>query len=85
MCSDASDLVFETLKKVDDLAYLDTMNEVLLLALEALDNAREEGQHARMGTYLWMAGRCLQTAVEIYENRRALSIGAEPKQGENTA
>jgi hypothetical protein len=65
--------------QVLDVAYFSAMDEVLILALEFLEDALHTQDNARRGAYLWMAGRSLQTAVELYEDRRK---SASVKQGE---
>lgn len=65
-----------------DIAYLDTMNEVLVMALEFLEEARNAKDDVMMGAYLKMASRSLRCAMEIYGDRLARNR-AEMKQGEN--
>ena len=64
----------------DDIAYLDTMNEVLVMTLEFLEEARNSQDDVRMGAYLKMASRSLRCAMEIYGDRLAQNR-AEMKQG----
>lgn len=66
-------------EKLSDIAYLDTMNSVLVLALEFIDDARSSEGDARMGINLRMASRALRCAMELYADRLA-QIRAEAEQ-----
>ena len=70
-------------RKLSDFAYLDTMDEILLLAIEFIEQARQSQNEMTMRSYIWGAGRCLQEAVTIYDNRMAQTRAAR-KQGEET-
>jgi hypothetical protein len=65
-----------------DIAYLDTMNEVLAMTLEFLEEARNSHDDVRMGAYLKMASRSLRCAMEIYGDHLAQNR-VEMKRGEN--
>ena len=67
----------------DNVAYLDTMNEVIVMTLEFLEEARNSHDDVRMGAYLRMASRSLCCALEIYGDRLAQNRAAI-KQGEKT-
>jgi hypothetical protein len=81
MSSDAGDLALEAIEMVKDIAYLDTMNEVLVMTLEFLEEARQSKDDVRMGAYLKMASRSMRCALEIYGDRLAQNRAAI-KQGE---
>ena len=53
----------------DDVAYLDMMNEVLVMTLEFIEEARYSQDDVRMGAYLRMASRSMRCAMEIYGDR----------------
>ena len=65
----------------DDVAYLDMMNEVLVMTLEFIEEARYSQDDVRMGAYLRMASRSMRCALEIYRDRLAQNRAAM-KQGE---
>jgi hypothetical protein len=65
-----------------DVAYLDTMNEVLVMTLGFLEDARTARNDVRMGAYLKMASRSLRCAMEIYGDHLS-ATRTEMKQGEN--
>ena len=65
----------------DDIAYLDTMNEVLVMTLEFLEEARQSQDDVRLGAYLKMASRSMRCALEIYGDRMEQNRSAM-KQGE---
>ena len=58
----------------DDIAYLSTMDEVLEMTLEFVEEARQSEDDVRLGVYLRMASRCMRCALEMY--------GEHLKQGE---
>ena len=66
----------------NDVVYLDTMNEVLVMTLGFLEDARTARNDVRMGAYLKMASRSLRCAMEIYGDHLSANR-AEMKQGEN--
>ena len=49
-----------------DVAYLDTMNEVLEMTAQFVEEARQSEDDARLGVYLRMASRCMRCALEMY-------------------
>jgi hypothetical protein len=55
----------------DDVAYLDTMNDVLVMTLEFLEEARLSQDEVRLGAYLKLASRSMRCALEIYGDRLA--------------
>ena len=65
----------------DDVAYLDTMNEVLEMVLEYVAAAQRAENDVTMGVYLRMASRSLRCALEIYGDHLAQNR-AEMEQGE---
>jgi hypothetical protein len=70
----------EAVEMLKDIAYLDSMNDVLIMALEFMEEARQSNDDARMGAYLKMASRCLRCAMEMYgdhlaQNRALLKQG----------
>lgn len=67
----------------NDIAYLDTMNEVLVMTLEFLEEARTAHDDVMMGAYLKMASRSMRCALEIYGDRMTQNRVAM-KQGEQT-
>lgn len=69
-------------ERPSDFAYLDTMNEVLTMAIEFAEEARNSEDDARMGAYLRMASRCLRCAMELYGEHLALNR-AEMKRSDN--
>ena len=56
-------------RKLSDFAYLDTMDEILKLAIEFIEQARQSQHEMTMRSYIWGAGRCLQEVVTIYDDR----------------
>ena len=63
-----------------DIAYLDTMNEVLEMTAEFVEQARQSQDDTRLGAYLKMASRCMRCALEIYgehleQNRSKMNKG----------
>ena len=47
-------------------AYLDTMDEILKLAIEFIEQARQSQHEMTMRSYIWGAGaRCLQEAAAL--------------------
>ena len=67
----------------DDIAYLDTMNEVLGIVLLYVNKACDAQDDVMMGTYLKMSSRALRDALQIYRDHLAQNR-AEMKQGEKT-
>ena len=65
----------------DDIAYLDTMNEVLEMTAQFVEEARVSEDDVRLGVYLRMASRCMRCALEMYEEHLAQNR-AEMEQGE---
>ena len=65
----------------DNVAYLDTMNEVLVMTLEFLEDARTAQDDVRMGADLKMASRSMRCALEIYGDHLEQNR-VEMKQGE---
>ena len=68
----------------DDIAYLDTMNEVLEMTAEFVEQARQSEDDVRLGVYLRMASRCMRCALEMYgehltQNRAEMTEGEEKK------
>ena len=49
-----------------DVAYLDTMNEVLEMTAQFVEEARQSEDDVRLGVYLRMASRCMRCALEMY-------------------
>ena len=68
---------------VSDFAYHDTMDEILRLAMGFMHRARQSQDDIAVRSYLWGAGRCLQEAVTIYDNRQAQNRAAI-EQGEKS-
>jgi hypothetical protein len=66
---------------VSDIAYLDTMDEVLTMTLEFLEEARLSQDDVRLGAYLKMASRSMRCALEIYGDHLAQNR-VEMEQGE---
>ena len=62
-------------EKLSDFAYLDTMNEVLLLVIDFAEEARNSSDDARLGAYLKMMMRCSRCAGELYGEHLALKTG----------
>ena len=61
-----------------DIAYLDTMNEVLEMTAQFVEEARQSQDDVRLGAYLKMASRCMRCALEMYgehlaQNRREMN------------
>ncbi len=50
----------------NDVAYLDTMNEVLEMTAQFVEEARLSEDDVRLGVYLRMASRCMRCALEMY-------------------
>jgi hypothetical protein len=50
----------------DNYPFLDTMNEVLEMTAEFVEEARQSSDDVRLGAYLKMASRCLRCALEMY-------------------
>ena len=67
----------------DDVAYLDTMEEVLWMTLEFVDKARHAQDDVTLGAYLKMALRAMRCALEIYRDHLAQNR-AEIEQGEKS-
>ena len=67
----------------DDIAYLDTMNEVLVMTMECLEEARCSQDDVRLGAYLKMASRAMRCALEMYSEKLAQNC-ADMKQGVKT-
>ena len=78
----AEEASFEAIEMVRDIAYFDTMNDVLVMALEFLEEARNSQDDVRMGFYLKTASRTVRCALEIYGDHLAQNR-ALLKQGEN--
>jgi hypothetical protein len=69
---------------VNDVAYLDTMDEVISMVLEFAEAARHAQDDVMMGAYLKMASRSLRCAIEIYgdhfaQNRAEMKLGEESR------
>jgi hypothetical protein len=63
-----------------DVAYLDTMDEVLELVLQFAEAARNADDDVALGVYLKMASRSLRCALEMYgehlaQNRAEMKLG----------
>ena len=67
-----------------DVAYLDTMNEVLEMTAQFVEEARQSEDDARLGVYLRMASRCIRCALEMYGEHLAQNR-AEMEQGEKNS
>ena len=65
----------------NDVAYLDTMNEVLEMTAHFVEEARQSEDDVRLGVYLRMASRCMRCALEMYGEHLAQNR-AEMEQGE---
>jgi hypothetical protein len=63
-----------------DFAFLETMNEVLMIVLEYTELARQADNPLVMGVYLKMASRSMRCALEIYGDRFATGVPEEEKQ-----
>jgi hypothetical protein len=68
---------------VGEEAYRDTMSDVLIMALEFLNEALNSEDEVRRGAYLKMASRSLRCALEIYGDRLAQNR-VEMEQGEKS-
>ena len=66
----------ETTRGISDFAYHDTMDEILHLAIGFMHRARQSQDDIAVRSYLWGAGRCLQEAVTIYDDRQAQNRAA---------
>jgi hypothetical protein len=66
-----------------DVAYLDTMNEVLEMTAQFVEEARQSEDDVRLGVYLRMASRCMRCALEMYGEHLAQNR-AEMEQGEQS-
>ena len=66
-----------------DIAYLDTMNEVLEMTAQFVEEARQSQDDTRLGAYLKMASRCMRCALEMYGEHLAQNR-AEMEQGEKS-
>ena len=66
------------------IAYLDTMNEVLEMTAQFVEEARVSEDDVRLGVYLRMASRCMRCALEMYSEHLAQNR-AEMEQGEQSA
>ena len=64
-----------------DIAYLDTMDEVLELVLQFAESARNAEDDVALGVNLKLASRSLRCALEMYGEHLAQNR-AEMKQGE---
>ena len=67
-------------ERLSEVAYLDTMNDVLTMVIEFAEEARNSDDDARMGAYLNMMMRCSRCAGELYgehlaQNRDEIKIG----------
>lgn len=67
-----------------DVAYLDTMNEVLEMTAQFVEEARQSNDDVRLGSYLKLASRCMRCALEMYgehlaQNRAEMEQGEEVK------
>ena len=51
---------------VNDIAFLDTMDEVLGMTVQFVEEARQSNDDVVLGAYLKMASRCLRCALEMY-------------------
>jgi hypothetical protein len=63
-----------------DVAYLDTMDEVLELVLEFTERARQAQDDVMLESYLKLASRSLRCALEMYgehlaQNRVEMKLG----------
>ena len=67
----------------NDVAYLDTMFEVLGLVVTFAEKAQDAEDDVTMGTYLRLSSRSLRCALEIYRDRLAQNR-AEIEQGEKS-
>lgn len=67
----------------DDYAYRTTMDEVLAMTEEFVEEARHSEDDVRLGSYLKLASRSLRIALEMYGERLAQNR-ADIKQGEKT-
>jgi hypothetical protein len=67
-----------------DIAFLDTMNEVLEMTAQFVEEARQSKDDVRLGAYLKMASRCMRCALEMYSEHLAQNR-AEMEQGERNA
>ena len=66
------------------IAYLDTMNEVLEMTAQFVEEARVSEDDVRLGVYLRMASRCMRCALEMYGEHLAQNR-VEMEQGEQSA
>ena len=67
----------------NDVAYLDTMNEVLEMTAQFVEEARVSEDDVRLGVYLRMASRCMRCALEMYGEHLAQNR-VEMEQGEKS-
>jgi hypothetical protein len=54
---------------LSDFAYADTMNEVLLIAIEHLETVRRKDSPLGQGVHLKMASVAIQCALLMYQER----------------
>jgi type VI protein secretion system component VasK len=66
-----------------DYPYYATMNEVLEMILEFTEEARHSQDDVRMGVYLGMAVKSMQTACRMYRDHLTQNR-VEMKQGEES-
>jgi hypothetical protein len=54
-----------------------TLNEVLLIAIDHIDSARNAPTNIALGSHLKMASRAMRCALELYGDRFSLKVPKE--------